>query len=299
MGVYKWPEQADYEYVAYVDESGDPGLSKVKPLDYHGSSEWLILGATVVSRENEAKVAGWVRDTTKDFRGHQRVGFHFSDLNPAKRSLVCSKIATLPVRCFAIASNKKNMRGYENPYASKLSDKNWFYCWLTRLLLERITLFVKQHSTEKFGEPKRLKIEYSNRGGLSYSQMNAYYSWLKHTEQDGRLYLPQGTLCWDVMDPSLLEVHGHQEHAGLHFADAVASAFFKACDKHDTGSCDPQFAQILKPKMARQPDRRDGQVAGFGVKIMPGFTKAKLDADQQTIFRYYGYPKSWWGPGPE
>jgi hypothetical protein len=30
-----------YDYVAYVDESGDPGLSSVKPIDPDGSPEGI------------------------------------------------------------------------------------------------------------------------------------------------------------------------------------------------------------------------------------------------------------------
>lgn len=37
----------DYEYVAYIDESGDQGLQKVKPLDPGGSSEWLIVSGVM------------------------------------------------------------------------------------------------------------------------------------------------------------------------------------------------------------------------------------------------------------
>jgi Protein of unknown function (DUF3800) len=35
-------------YIAYIDESGDDGLSKVQPIDPNGASEWFVLGAIVV-----------------------------------------------------------------------------------------------------------------------------------------------------------------------------------------------------------------------------------------------------------
>jgi len=35
-------------YVAYIDESGDDGLARVRPLDADGASEWFVLGAVVV-----------------------------------------------------------------------------------------------------------------------------------------------------------------------------------------------------------------------------------------------------------
>ena len=44
-------------YVAYIDESGDDGLARVKPLDPDGASEWFVLGSIVMpadpQRENQ------------------------------------------------------------------------------------------------------------------------------------------------------------------------------------------------------------------------------------------------------
>jgi hypothetical protein len=88
----------------------------------------------------------------------------------------------------------------------------------------------------------------------------------------------------------------HLEREGLQLADAVAAAFFKACDKHDTGACDPQFAKLLRDRMAREPDNHSGRISGFGVKLLPSFAKARLDPDQAEIFRHYGYPGQWWDP---
>ena len=294
----RWKDQISYDYVAYIDESGDPGLRTVKPIDQTGSSEWLVVGATVVSRQSEPEVPSWVDSIVGGFRGHQRRGFHFTDLNDAKKRSACAQIATKPLRIFAVASNKKNMRGYRNPWAEQLSSDNWFYCWLTRLLLERITHFVKADSLKRHKEIRRVKLEYSNRGGLSYAQMNAYYSWLKHRSKGDRLVLPLGDLAWETMDPSLLEVHAHDDRLGLHLADAVAGAFFKACDKHDTGGCNPEFAKLFAPRMARYPDKNGGIISGYGLKLMPKMGIAKLDPDQAEIFRHYGYPKQWWAPAP-
>jgi hypothetical protein len=285
-------------YVVYIDEAGDTGLTRVKPLDERGASEWLILGAVVVRIENDPLTHEWVQVLTRGFRGHQRFGIHFTDLNPAKKLLVCERMRDLPIRCFAMVSNKKNMKGYENPWAEQIPSKNWFYCWLTRLLLERVTDFVEADGVRRYGEPRPLKIIYSERGGISYDQMNAYYTWLSFKSSSGRLFLPLGDLKWSVMRRELLEVRGHNERAGLHLADAVASAFFKACDIYDTGGCDPQYAKLLEPRMGRIPDMLDGEIAGYGLKLMPGFRSSKMTRDQEKIFRFYGYPRQWWAPVP-
>ncbi|MDE2283803.1 MAG: hypothetical protein KGK33_04225 [Hyphomicrobiales bacterium] len=136
-----------YGYVAYIDEAGDPGLRRVKPKDNPGSSEWLNLAAVVIRAENEANVVPWVRTgILSKFKNNQRPYLHFTDLTPARKVQVCSFMAERPLRCFVVCSNKKNMRGYTNPAAEQYPAPNWFYGWLSRLLLERVTEFVREKS---------------------------------------------------------------------------------------------------------------------------------------------------------
>jgi hypothetical protein len=259
-----------------------------------GSSEWLVLSAVVIRAGNESEVAGWVKDIRSGFKSKQAKALHFADLSPANKLKTCQKIGGLDLRCFVIASNKKNMEGYTNPDAEKIPSQCWFYCWMTRVLLERVTRFVLHRSLVDHGEPRCLRIEYSARGGLRYEQMHAYYDWLRMKRH--KPFLPWGKICFEVTHLNLLRVYPHLEREGLQLADAVAAAFFKACDKYDTGACDPQYAKSLRDRMAREPDNYNGRISGFGVKLLPSFAKAKLDSDQAEIFRYYGYPNQWWDP---
>lgn len=292
----------DYRYVAYIDEAGDYGIKTVKPIDKNGSSEWFILSAVVIDADRENEVAGWVEHITNGARSIQRQmkTLHFKSLLPVTKTLVCTSVANLPLRCFVVASNKQNMRGYSNPFAEQIPSKNWFYCWMSRILLERVTHYVKYRSVKRYGEPKKVKLEYSECGGLSYSQMNAYYEWLKIKSGAENLYLPLGDLAWETMDRSLLKFYPHKERPGLQIADIVASAFFKACDLHDTRECDPQFAKLLRPRMARSIYHGDNLISGYGVKLFPQYGKVRnrITAHQREIFDFYGYPKQWWDPDP-
>jgi hypothetical protein len=60
-----------YDYIAYIDESGDDGLKAVKPCTFPGSSEWLVLSAVVIRASNESKVTAWVQDIRSGFRSKQ------------------------------------------------------------------------------------------------------------------------------------------------------------------------------------------------------------------------------------
>ena len=259
------------------------------------ASEWLIVSGVVLSRENEIAAGNWVADITSKLKSPQLGTLHFRRLKPAwRKELVCSELATLPVRCFAICSNKKNMRAYANPWAAKVPSQNWFYCWLTRVLLERITLFVAEDAKARHGGVRRVKIVYSKAGGLRYPQMAAYYEWIREKGRNNNQFLAMGDIVYETIHSHLLEVRDHRAEPRLAFPDIVASAFYKACDKHDTGACDQTYARLLAPRMARHPDKRRGQISGFGVKLLPGWRKARLDPDQQVIFREFGYPTQWW-----
>lgn len=287
--------ESPYHYVAYIDEAGDPGLKHIKPNDQPGSSEWLILSAVVVGLPNEKNVSPWVRDILKKVKS-QRKDLHFTDLQSWNKRIVCSELAGLSARYFVVCSNKKNMKGYRNPFAEKFECPNWFYAWLSRLLLERVTSFVREKSLEQYKEIKKVKLEFSSRGGLTQAALNTYFEWLKMKSAGDDMFLTLGDLAWETMHRDLLHIFHHKHRAGLQLADAVASAFFKACDCYDTGACDPTYARLLEPRMCRAPDHPQGQISGYSVKLMPNFNSAKLLPEQSEIFKFYGYPKQWWAP---
>lgn len=283
-----------YEFVVYIDEAGDDGLTRVRPLDPEGSSEWLVVSAVVVSASREAEVASWVKDIRESLWNHQARTLHFAKLNDQKKQHVCGKLADLPARYFVVCSNKKNMRGHKNPFAAEIPSQCWFYNWMTRLLLERVTDFVHWKSISHFGSPQKAKIEFSQRGGLSYSQMNAYFRWISY--QGNNTYLKFGRIFWNAIDYDLLKIYPHYERAGLQLADIVASSFFKAIDVYNTGGCNPRFAEALRPRIARYRDSSRNSAAGYGVKLMPSLSRAKLLPEQEEVFRSYGYPVQWWAP---
>jgi Protein of unknown function (DUF3800) len=288
----------EYSYVAYIDESGDPGLNKVAPRTPGGSSEWIIVAAAVIPAELESEVGAWVSELMKAMNSHQLRDLHFQKLSDNRKALACSDLAEKNVRLFAVVSNKQNMEGWQNPRAARIPSDNWFYCWLTRLLLERVTDFVYSASMSRYGESRKVKLEYSERGGLRYSQMHAYYEWLKMKSASGKvaLFVPFGDFQYSVLHPDLMRVYNHTERDGLKLPDIVASAFFKAVDIYQTRACDPSFAKLLTPRMARAPNT--GQIAGYGVKLLP--TWRTLDQfgvkeEQRAILRHFGYPHNqWW-----
>lgn len=279
-------EQKEYGYIAYIDEAGDPGLKRVRPLDDNGASEWLVLSAVVMKSVREPYVVDWVQEIISELGITQRRDLHYRTLSPTRKLSAGMQIAALPIRGFAICSNKKNMRGYNNPRAAKISSQQWFYNWCTRLLLERVTAFCEARSALDYGERRLVKIEFSERGGHRYSQTAAYQWYLRQQQQGGQIYLKKREPVTALLDWDLMAAFPHEQRAGLQLADFVGSAFHQAIDCLGPGQWDIGPAKALQPIMARE----NGNQRDFGVALFPTPpSKAQLTPDQRQIFEHYGY----------
>lgn len=303
------PYKPDYDYVAYVDEAGDPGLKNLRPDTATGSSEWFVLAGIVLAKEYELVAREWVAAMIEDTGRNQRRDLHFRDLHTGHKNFVCSTVANYPVRCFAVCSHKKSLLDWpHNPVLKEMRNQDWFYAFLSRYLLERITHFVGERSRRLTGSAQRVKVVFSERGGLNVGQMAAYYDKLENqtrfdammhdTPARKRVVLGRGNLDWETVHPLLLLRNNHKASAGLQLADVVASSFFQACDQYNTLGCNPSFARLLRPRMARAPDNGSGRISGYGLKVAPGYEPTKWLPIQGQIFADFGYPDEWWAPVP-
>ncbi|WP_414815682.1 DUF3800 domain-containing protein [Rhizobium sp. IY2] len=287
------PTIPDYEFIAYIDESGDPGLKRVRPVDEAGSTEWLVISAVLVRRYRDDETKAWVTNLNNAVgRTHNHV-IHFKDLDEDQKLTMCHEIAKLPVRIFCVASNKKNMRGYTNEKAASVSTKQWFYNWIVRILIERVTDFCLRFAEDEGLQRRHVKFVFSQTGGHSYSQTAAYHDLIKRQARGKTIYLNKWSPRWEVMSFHLVENYPHYQRAGLQLADVAASAFYQAVDNLDTGPCRCDYAEALSPRVAHDAghDKRD-----YGLVLQPTrYWEANLSADQERIFRFYGYKfkKKW------
>jgi Protein of unknown function (DUF3800) len=281
----------EYGYIAYIDEAGDPGLKRVRPIDDEGGTEWLILSAVVIRTPREPLVKGWVEDLISELGIKQRNDLHYRTLSPTRKIAAGERIATLPLRGFAVCSNKKNMRGYRNKRAEKISSQQWFYNWCIRLLLERVTAFCASRTQQDYGKVMPIKIEFSERGGIRYSQSAAYQYYLGLQQEGDKIYLKKREPVMKMLDWDLMEAHAHADRAGMQLADFVASAFFQAADILDVKERDIRPAIALKPIMAKEGTFWHD----FGVALFPTPARvADLKSEQKEIFERYGYDFARW-----
>ena len=267
-------------YVAYIDESGDDGVARVRPLDPEGATEWFSLSAVVVRQEAQREGV-WVRDILRDIELEKARQLHFRTLEDWRKAKVCENIAKLPLRCFVVLSNKINMRGHQNLRAARVSHgRTWFYWWCTRLLLERVTDYCERRSIRDYGEPRICRLEFSRRLGLRYSHLQSYLWWLRTQSKAGALFLKRGDLKWSVLDLlHEIDVYDHSQRAGLQLSDIVASSFYQAVG----GEPEPNswFAPKLLPRIARNGS---GSAFDYGFKLMPDGYIARASAEQKEFF---------------
>jgi len=274
-------------YIVYIDEAGDFGLRSVAPLDPNGASEWMVLGAAVLRKENESSAPAWLKSMRDKANNTQPSSLHFRNLKDGQKEIACNELIKMPLRLFIIISNKQNMKGHTNTPASYISGhRHWFYWWMTRLLLERVTDFCAEMN-ERDGTPdKKLQIEFSRRTDLKRSHFSDYFTRLWAQGKDA--HLAKRIINWNVFDFENVLFLDHGSRAGLQFADIATSAFYQAVNTHPHGICCPDYAVTLKPLV----HKKQGAHLNGGFTVWPYSLKhTKLSETQKTFFRLYGLPQ--------
>jgi hypothetical protein len=284
-------DEPPYHYVAYIDEAGDPGLTRVRPLDPQGASEWLVFGGVLIRSKSGLEPVTWIRNILTNIGLGAQRELHFRNLTEWRKPLVCRALgAQEGARFFALLSNKKNMKGHTNPRAAAkspaISKNQYFYNYCARLLLERMTDYAYRHSMAACGKPRLTKIIFSNRDGHAWGHVSAYIEILKQQARSGDTYLDKRTINWKVVDWRLIDVEPHTLNAGLQLADVVASSFYQAVDILPPTRWNPENAQYLRPRVAKE----GGLYLDYGVALQPTPPhRAKLLPRQREIFEFYGY----------
>jgi hypothetical protein len=271
-------------YIAYIDEAGDDGLKPKNPSE-RKSSDWMVISAVLIKANREDQVVPWTKDIIKSIGQHQLTNLHFRTLKDDKKLLVCEALSCLPIRTFSVLSHKRNMIGYRNIRAerAKVNRTAWFYCWMLRLLMEKITTYCGRRSIKDYKDHRAIRIELSDRGGVKLSDVIDYLHYIKDQSNMGMMYHAKYDLDWSVIDHDEIYSYPNKMRAGLQLSDCVASAFFAGLQPKEDGSTRPEFAKKLLPTVCLGPNRRR---YGFGVRTMPTWVH-NLPANQAELRDFY------------
>ena len=264
-----------HHFTVYIDEAGDEGFGKLAAGPIGGQSRWLILGACIVSRENDLKLPGWRDQIVARFPQKKTRDLHFRDLKHEQKVVVCQEIAKLPVGASLAFSHKVTIPGSQHEKTFK--EKGYLYNYLIRWLLERVTAVCKRKART---EECLVKLVFSRRGGTNYQTMIEYFALMKDGNEVMR---PTRSIHWDVIDFEKIAVESHNKWAGLQFADCITSAFFTAVEPNLYGNYEPYYGKLLKDKLIKQ----NGTALNCGLSLVPSFAKSALDTEQEKFFEYF------------
>lgn len=283
-------------FVAFFDESGDPGLTTA-------ASDWFITSAAVVRAENVPKIGPLITDIKSPMKGQIRADLHFNRLRRNGMKLrACTMLAGFPVRCFTVLSCKQNMRNYRNTrveYArakkefrddgsliSMELENNWFHNWMLKVLVERVTHYCAWRSIVDYGRVVPLQMIIASRDGFYLSSFTNYLRLDQENQAAGDATLPYHP-DWRCVDWRLISEAPAASTPGLQLADIVCGSFLNAVDKRRFGTCNTDYAKALLPVMTRNAvgERHNVSVTRWPWK----FWMANLPPDQTDIFRFYGY----------
>ncbi|WP_281801942.1 DUF3800 domain-containing protein [Methylocystis echinoides] len=267
-------------YTAYIDEAGDEGIGKLAAGPSGGQSRWLVLGACIVTRENDLKLPVWRDKILARFPKKKTPDLHFRDLKHEQKIVACQEIAAMPVAACITLSHKVTIVGTK--WEPVFKKKNYLYNYLIRWLLERVTAFCQSDAR---GTPCSLKVVFSRRANTDYQTMKDYLILMR----DGlEVMRPVRSIRWNVLDVENIVVENHSRWAGLQIADVITSAFFLGVEPNAYGNYEHSYGKILRARLL-QDHRSNCLNSGF--TPVPGFGKCATDDQQMEYFLHFGAPR--------
>lgn len=249
-------------FTAYVDESGDEGFAP-------GSSDWFVLAAAILRAPEElsqVKLIDEVRDALNQRRQPKhripdKKPLHFRDLSHDARKLYADRIGRADLRTVAVLIHKPDLQAPET-----FTEGNRLYFYATRLLLERVSWYCRDHRRKEDPGDGTVRVILSNRSSMNYAALRDSLEYLE-TNRTALQYRAAA----HVLRPNLVETYSHGRRMGLQLADAVASSYFYAVEPSGYGFTEEAYARLILGRAYRHK----GQLWGYGLKLMPAEAESR------------------------
>lgn len=256
------------EYFVYIDEAGDEGFGKLRSSNSGGQSKWLLLGAAIISKENDRLLPKWRDEIMAMFPQKGRRDLHFKNLKHEQKVAACRHLSDKPVGACVVCSDKTTVPDLSPEALAVYKSKGHLYNYLVRRLLEHVSLACAVRS-ERAGRNCKIHVTFSKRGGTDYGVMRDYLFLMR----DGREKLPPArSIRWDVLNPEDIKVEDHANRAGLQIADLITSATYAGLERNPYGDTEPRYAALLSRRYLRMPG-----IKGTGITIIPKASLAKAE----------------------
>jgi hypothetical protein len=230
----------------YIDEAGDRGISAK-------SSAHFAVSAAIVRDDRHDEVRrqlGKLRAELGRKPGHV---LHFQKFSHSQRIKATQDIAASEVD--GLTSVLLCKRGFDQPDPAGdlayITNPDPMYLWAVRLLLERISWYVRDHG-----------------GGaaiVTFAHVRRFQTQKLH---DYRAALERGgaNIHWPAFNGHRFKIGSPDQVEMLQIADSSASALFRAVEPDEYGNVERRYLQELAPKLYRRSGR---PTTSYGLKVFP------------------------------
>ena len=249
-------------FTVYIDESGETGIEKVRDGKKPGASPYFVLGAVVCQPTSEV----FARNAITQFRAEigKTVWKHATELDHSEKAYLSQKLGRLPVRYFALISNKATLHNYKETIAS---NPHKFYNKCVKYLLECICGYLSKHVNSS----DEIKVVLERRNH-DYDTMLRYLQ----TVKENPIYGPSKSLTY--LNPFGISTKAKGEDDMLEIADFVAHAVYQCTNRSQSNFGIPEPRYFLEMS-SRFAGNKLNKPLGTGVKCIQSLESLGLDPD--------------------
>lgn len=255
-------------FSVYIDESGESGIEKVREGLTPGASPYFVLGAAVFQPASEIIA----RKALQEFKSKisKSNWKHATDLKHAEKVLLSRSLGKLPVRYFAVVSNKATLGEYKDKIDN---DSQMFYNKCLVYLLERVCVYLGAQG----GVETDLAFFLEQRNH-DYDRMLRFLTKVK----DNPFY--STSKSFSILNPFAISTRRKGEDELLEVADFVAHAVYQCANKSASNYNipEPRYFRELMPRFATD---QKGNVLGSGLKCIHNLEQLRLDPDIVDLFQ--------------
>lgn len=124
-------------FTLVVDESGEAGIRNVRSDSTRGASQYMTLGASLISNRSRKAVEDTLNKISERFG---KKSLHCSQLSHNQILHFVSEVTRRKMRLFGVISRKDTLGSYKSDIAG---DSSMYYNKCAQYLLERVGWFIK------------------------------------------------------------------------------------------------------------------------------------------------------------
>jgi hypothetical protein len=229
----------------YIDESGNRGRAP-------GSSDHFVVSAVVVREHEDAKVRAELATSKQTIGVTAGNVLHFRKLTHPRKVKACQDVSNFSIACVtSVIVCKRMLKPFPSGGLSYISQPDPLYLWAVRLLLERVSWFIRDHG-----------------GGSSvvtFAHLTRFKAQKLHNYRQALFHSPTN-IHWPSFDGHQFRFNHPNQVELLQVADCSASAIFKAVEADQHGITEPRYLSELGPVVYRYPN---SAVTSYGLKVYP------------------------------